>query len=273
MEFGEVVIGPPGSGKTTYISTSMQNLRRKSVAISLDPGNETHNFFDYSIRNHFVTREYMEKNSLGPNYALKEIMERFSQCAGEYLGPVIDKNRGCFFVFDFPGQIELFIASSSLVDILAFLTRKGISLVVVNLFDVVHFYDCFSRISSYVVATLSMMLIEAPQICVISKCDNIKRYDKGFDLEAVADVSMYYSEDVVSSTKFLSESVAFVESMSILKFQVLDMENCKTWLFLQLMIDEACGYAYENETEVQEMYKDIPSRHSIIDKYSFARST
>lgn len=273
MEFGEVVIGPPGSGKTTYIQKSMQNLRRKSIAISLDPGNETHDFFDYSIRKHFITREYMEKNGLGPNCALKEIMERFAQSAGEYLGPVIEQNKGSFFVFDFPGQIELFIASGSLAAILAFLARKGVSFVVVNLFDVVHFYDCFSRISSYVVATLSMMLLEAPQVCVISKCDNIKRYGESFDMETVADATMCYSEDAISGTKFLRESIAFVESMSILKFQVLDVENHETWLFLQLVLDEACGYAYENETEMQEMYKGLSSRHSIIDKYSIARGT
>lgn len=273
MDFGEVVIGPPGSGKTTYIIKSMQNLRRKSIAISLDPGNETCDFFGYSICKHFITKEYMEKTGLGPNYALKEIMVRFAQNVGEYLGPVIDQNKGCFFVFDFPGQIELFISSGLLADVLAFFTKKGISFVVVNLFDVVHFYDSFSRISSYVVATLSMMLIEAPQVCVISKCDNIKRYGKSFDLETIADVDMCYSEDVISSTKFLKESIAFVESMSILKFQVLDIENYETWLLLQLMLDEASGYAYENEIEVQEIYKGLPSRSSIIDKYNFSEST
>ncbi|KAL6511588.1 GPN-loop GTPase qqt1 [Orobanche gracilis] len=43
MGFGQVVIGPPGSGKTTYcngMSQFLQLFGRKVAVINLDPANE-----------------------------------------------------------------------------------------------------------------------------------------------------------------------------------------------------------------------------------------
>lgn len=265
MEFGEVVIGPPGSGKTTYIVKTKQKMSRKVVTINLDPGNETHNFFDYNIREHFVTRTYMEQKDVGPNNAVKEIMEAFSDGVNEYLGPVLDQSQGCFVIFDFPGQIEFFMSGGSLAKILRFLTQKGIVFVIVNLFDVLSFYGCFNRVSAYLVATLSMALLEAPQVCVISKCDNIEKYNDKIDLEAVACVDT--SQEDLGSCKFLAESMEFVTSMSLLKFQVLDMQNDDTWVYLRLVLDEVCGYTYEHEDEISKMCNNIPTAGQIFEKY------
>ena len=44
MVFGQVVIGPPGSGKTTYCQGMVQYLAalgRQVAVINLDPANET----------------------------------------------------------------------------------------------------------------------------------------------------------------------------------------------------------------------------------------
>lgn len=45
--FGQLVIGPPGAGKTTYCQKMMEfyaQLGRKACIVNLDPANENMNF-------------------------------------------------------------------------------------------------------------------------------------------------------------------------------------------------------------------------------------
>ena len=54
QKFGQIIIGAPGSGKTTYIK-SMKDFytkcNRKTMSINLDPANENdESFFDIDIK-------------------------------------------------------------------------------------------------------------------------------------------------------------------------------------------------------------------------------
>lgn len=49
--FGQVVVGPPGSGKTTYCDGMQQflgALGRDTAVVNLDPANETYEYVDYA---------------------------------------------------------------------------------------------------------------------------------------------------------------------------------------------------------------------------------
>ena len=71
MAFGQLIIGPPGSGKTTYCNGMQQYLQltgRKVAVINLDPANDALPY-DCSIDlADLVSLEaVMETHSLGPN--------------------------------------------------------------------------------------------------------------------------------------------------------------------------------------------------------------
>uniref|UniRef100_A0A670K9Q9 GPN-loop GTPase 3 n=1 Tax=Podarcis muralis TaxID=64176 RepID=A0A670K9Q9_PODMU len=94
--YAQLVMGPAGSGKSTYCSTIVQHceeLNRSVQVVNLDPAAE---HFDYDvmadIRELIEVDDVMEDDSLrfGPN--------------GGCLGHVEDD----YILFDCPGQIELY---------------------------------------------------------------------------------------------------------------------------------------------------------------------
>ncbi|KFG41462.1 putative ATP binding protein [Toxoplasma gondii p89] len=71
MWYGQLVIGPPGSGKSTYCNGMQQMLRalhRPHIVVNLDPAND---FLPYdcavNLRDLIDHKEVMEKHRLGPN--------------------------------------------------------------------------------------------------------------------------------------------------------------------------------------------------------------
>lgn len=77
--YGQLVLGPPGAGKTTYCSQMSRLLRklgRKVIIVNLDPANESMSYNpDIDIRKLIVLEEVMEQYNLGPNGALLYCME------------------------------------------------------------------------------------------------------------------------------------------------------------------------------------------------------
>ncbi|KAF8024643.1 hypothetical protein BT93_F1730 [Corymbia citriodora subsp. variegata] len=71
MVFGQVVIGPPGSGKTTYcngMSQFLQFIGRKVAVINLDPANDMLPYeCAVNIEELIKLSDVMMEHSLGPN--------------------------------------------------------------------------------------------------------------------------------------------------------------------------------------------------------------
>ncbi len=77
--FGQIVIGPPGAGKTTYCDAMSQFLRalgRRVSIVNLDPANELTPYqADVDVMDLVNLEEVMEQFRLGPNGALLYCME------------------------------------------------------------------------------------------------------------------------------------------------------------------------------------------------------
>ena len=70
--YGQLVIGPPGSGKTAYCHEISQLLKhvfgRKLAIVNLDPANENLPFTpDIDVKEAVTVEDVMELKNLGPN--------------------------------------------------------------------------------------------------------------------------------------------------------------------------------------------------------------
>uniref|UniRef100_A0ACD5VY27 Uncharacterized protein n=1 Tax=Avena sativa TaxID=4498 RepID=A0ACD5VY27_AVESA len=97
MVFGQVVIGPPGSGKTTYCNGMSQFLSligRKVAVINLDPANDALPYECVINIEHLIKlSDAMSEHSLGPNGGLvycMDYLEKNIDWLEEKLKPLID---------------------------------------------------------------------------------------------------------------------------------------------------------------------------------------
>jgi GTPase SAR1 family protein len=85
MPFAQLVIGPPGAGKSTYCNGMHQFLGaigRKCSVVNLDPANDKTSYpCALDVRDLVTLEEIMEEHKLGPNgatlYALEDLEENY----------------------------------------------------------------------------------------------------------------------------------------------------------------------------------------------------
>ncbi|ADM11731.1 putative ATP binding protein [Encephalitozoon intestinalis ATCC 50506] len=265
MKYAEIIIGPPGSGKSTYVMNKKTWLSHRSpYTINLDPGNSNSKEFDYSICSISSSSVYQEKHDVGPNMSTKCILEEFVTRIDEFFRENIE-DTDHYVLIDFPGQVEFFISSDIPNRIIRYLKRNGYSVVVLNLIDLVFFSNSHSLVSSYLISTLCLCLLESAQINIISKCDNWKSLEMEYPLEEIA--SLECLEEIPRKKKLYSEMISFVLNQGLLLYEILDYDNPDSVLNLQVGIDRASGLFFEDNYFDTEKITRIPSRDEVFSKY------
>ena len=128
MPFAQLVIGPPGSGKSTYcegMSQFMNAIERPVAVVNLDPANDHTNYeAALDVRELVSLDEVMETEDLGPNgavlYALEEVENNF-----EWLENGLKSLGDKYVIFDCPGQVELFTHHESLRNMFSRIQKFG----------------------------------------------------------------------------------------------------------------------------------------------------
>lgn len=114
MATAQLVMGPPGSGKSTYCNGMKQflsSLGRSVAVVNLDPANDSLPYdCDIDISELIKLEEVMERLQLGPNGGLIYCMEHLEK-NWEWL---INKLNGNYYLIDCPGQVELYTHHRSL---------------------------------------------------------------------------------------------------------------------------------------------------------------
>eukprot|EP00768_Dysnectes_brevis_P005795 gnl/Dysnectes_brevis/4338_a5779_844.p1 GENE.gnl/Dysnectes_brevis/4338_a5779_844~~gnl/Dysnectes_brevis/4338_a5779_844.p1 ORF type:complete len:305 (+),score=63.72 gnl/Dysnectes_brevis/4338_a5779_844:23-937(+) len=178
--FGLVVIGPPGSGKSTFcdaISKLYGALSRPHSIINLDPANEQFNYkCTVDVRDLISVEDVMEELELGPNGALlycMEFLEKNIQWLIDELSPLSNQ----FLIFDLPGQVELYTVHQSLCHILQKLQKKPLNLRLasVHLVDATFIHDPSRFISMATLALTQTIALQLPSINVLSKLDVVSQ--------------------------------------------------------------------------------------------------
>lgn len=128
MPFGQLIVGAPGSGKSTYcdgMHQFMSAIGRKCSVVNLDPANDHTGYrAALDIRSLVSLEEIMRLEDLGPNggvlYALEELEHNF-----DWLEAGLKSLGDDYILFDCPGQAELFTHHSSIRNIFLHLQKLG----------------------------------------------------------------------------------------------------------------------------------------------------
>ncbi|KAG5502101.1 hypothetical protein GH5_05046 [Leishmania sp. Ghana 2012 LV757] len=228
--FGELICGPPGSGKTTYCEGKRQFLSvydptRPVVLLNLDPANE--DVFPYpcdvDIRELVDHATVMQEEGLGPNGAymfgaavmqanvdwiiskVEEAVERRVQevVATEMHASAVGgkRLRAPYLLIDCPGQVEFYIDAQVMPTLIRALAKRlQCSLCTVHLVDAgIATRDLPTYVSSCVLSLTTMIDHELPHVNVLSKWDTLPAEvleDTGDDGATYLNASAMLSENM-----------------------------------------------------------------------------
>ncbi|RYO93499.1 hypothetical protein DL764_007992 [Monosporascus ibericus] len=261
MPFAQLVLGSPGAGKSTYcdgMHQFMGAIGRECSVVNLDPANDKTNYpCALDIRDLVTLEDIMADDRLGPNggvlYAFEELENNM-----EWLENGLKELEETYVLFDCPGQVELYTHHNSLRNIFFKIQKMGYraQLVVVHLSDSFCLTQPSLYISNLLLTLRAMLQMDLPHINVLTKIDKVASYDPlPFNLDFYTEVQdlsylqphLEEESPVLRSEKFgrLNEAIAnLVENFSLVRFEVLAVENKKSIMHLLRVIDRAGGYVF-----------------------------
>lgn len=144
VTYGQVIVGPPSSGKSTYVIKMKQyieTLKRKVVIVNLDPANEEELYkIDVDIKKLINVNDVMEINKIGPNASLIYCIDMLNENIEWLLKEIKDfQNKNYYFLFDCPGQIELYTHNESFKNVFQKLCDKDNNFSVKLLIKIINF--------------------------------------------------------------------------------------------------------------------------------------
>ncbi|CAF0983064.1 unnamed protein product [Rotaria sordida] len=191
--FGQIVVGPPGSGKTTYCA-AIQDYFNKFITdhssrhvyiVNLDAANVDMPYeCAIDLVDLITVDDVCDNLNLGPNGSLMyciEYIENNIDWLLKRLKILIDKHSLTlpppYILFDCPGQTELYTHHGSIHHIIEKLLKNlDLRLCCVNLIDS-YYCSNSSNFISALLTSLSMMLhLELPHVNILSKIDLIEIY-------------------------------------------------------------------------------------------------
>eukprot|EP00899_Mesostigma_viride_P010331 jgi/Mesvir1/1929/Mv22955-RA.1 len=259
MPFGQIVIGPPGSGKTTYCNGIQQFLElvgRKTAVINMDPANDHLPYkCTVNIEELVTHQDAMEEYSLGPNGGLLFCMDYVSanmDWLEKRLEPIKDDH---YLLFDFPGQVELFTLADSVKKIIQILVGKwDFRLCCVHLVDAHLLSNTSKYISALLLSLATMLHLELPHVNVLSKVDLLEQYGElAFNLDFYTDVlDLQYlvereAQNSAFSAKYRKLSAALcevVQDFGLVNFCTLNIQDKESVLSVMRVVDKANGCVF-----------------------------
>ncbi|CAO3638193.1 unnamed protein product [Cunninghamella echinulata] len=264
MPFGQVVVGPPGSGKTTYCWGAYQYLTamgRKVAIVNLNPANDHIPYpCAINVTDLITLDDTMNDLKLGPNGGIMFCVE-YLLTNMDWLLEKLDEIKDHYIIFDFPGQVELFTHHNAVKDILDRLEKHNFRLVAVHLVDAHYCTDPAKYISVLLLSLKTMVQLELPHVNILSKIDLIESYGKlRFNLQYYTDVmDLSYlleslNEDAFGSKfKKLNQALCeLIEDFSLVGFYTLCVEDKSSMTKIQQVIDKAGGFVFGGLTEGNE---------------------
>lgn len=189
MRYAQFVMGPAGSGKSTYCATMQRHAaddRRSVEIVNLDPAAEN---FSYQpivdIRDLIQLDDAMEDEELhyGPNggliFCLEFLLENSEWLREQLCGGSDNECDGDpdddYIIFDMPGQIELYTHLDTGRKLVKLLESWNFRLCGVFLVDSQFMTDGAKFLSGTMAALSVMANMEMPHVNVLSKMDLLSK--------------------------------------------------------------------------------------------------
>lgn len=279
--FGQLVVGPPGSGKSTYckfINDNLKQLGRNSKIINLDPANDCLSYKPaIDIAELINVQDVMTKFLLGPNGSMIhciEYLDKHFDWLADRIASVIKDDLNAYnearkanlasddptkhrpyLLFDCPGQSELYTHHTAMRSIIKKLTDKNaltdLRLVCLNLCDA-HYASDLGKYIGVLMNSLSTMLnLELPHINILSKVDLVEKYGKvRFNIDFYCEVlDLKYLIDGIDDDPFyekhkkLTKAIAdVIQDYSLVTFVPLNIKKAEDILKVLQLADKANGY-------------------------------
>lgn len=234
--YAQLVMGPAGSGKSTYCYTMVQHcetLNRSVQVVNLDPAAE---YFEYpvmaDIRELIHVDDVMEDETLkfGPNGGLVFCMEYFANNF-DWLESCLGHVEDDYILFDCPGQIELYTHLPVMKQLVDQLQQWEFRVCGVFLVDSQFMVESFKFLSGVLAALSAMVTLEIPQMNVMTKMDLLSKKAKK-EIEKYLDPDTYSliedSTGALTSSKFkkLTETICgLIDDYSMVRFLPFDRSD------------------------------------------------
>jgi len=281
MRYAQLVIGPAGSGKSTYCSTlatHAETIGRRVDVVNLDPAAEHFTYQPiFDVRDLIGVEDAMEDEELklGPNGGLVFCWEYLMSNtdwleeqinSGVEDGVEIDDD---YILFDCPGQIELYTHMKVVRQFVDLLQTWNFRVCGVFLIDSHFMVDGAKFLSGAMAALSAMVNLEIPHVNVLSKIDLLgkdarKQLDVFLEPDTLALTSISASESEAHKSVFdqkyaaLSESLGRVlDDYSLVKFVPLDITNEENISDLFLTIDNTIQYGEDLDVKIRDDF-DAP---------------
>nr|QBH74292.1 hypothetical protein [Thermobia domestica] len=264
MRYAQIVMGPAGSGKSTYCTTILQhaeNMKRTVNVINLDPAAE---YFDYQpmadIRELIHLDDAMEDEDLrfGPNGGLVFCMEYLLQNL-DWLEEQLGDDDDDYTIFDCPGQIELYTHMTVMKQLVDALQQWNFRVCGVFLIDSQFMVDSSKFLSGTMAALSVMVNLEIPHVNVLSKIDLLsKSAKKQLDNYLEPDPHNLLGEMETGSKwnqkyKNLTEAIGkLIDDYSLVRFYPLDIRDEENIGDLLLTVDNIIQFGEDADVKVRE---------------------
>nr|XP_023502935.1 GPN-loop GTPase 3 isoform X1 [Equus caballus] len=303
--YAQLVMGPAGSGKSTYCATMVQHceaLNRSVQVVNLDPAAEHFNYpvmagtrviaenktdttpavmdllagersnKQNDIRELIEVDDVMEDGSLrfGPNGGLVFCMEYFANNF-DWLENCLGHVEDDYILFDCPGQIELYTHLPVMKQLVQQLEQWEFRVCGVFLVDSQFMVESFKFISGILAALSAMISLEVPQVNIMTKMDLLSKKAKK-EIEKFLDPDMYSllddSTSDLRSKKFkkLTKAICgLIDDYSMVRFLPYDQSDEESMNIVLQHIDFAIQYGEDLEFKEPKEHEDEST--SMFDEY------
>lgn len=254
--FGQVVIGPPGSGKSSYCRAMKEfctTLGRKVAVVNMDPANDVLPYeASVDIAALVQLQDVMHSLGLGPNGGLVYCME-YLEAHLDWLMGQLEPFRDHYLLIDCPGQVELYTHHRSVRNIVNHLQAANFRVSATHLVDSHYCSDPAQFISVLLTSLCTMLQVELPQVNVLSKVDLVESCGQlHFGLDFYTDVlDLTYLAGVLSDDpimrryKKLNEALAgIIEDYSLVSFVPLNIQEKESVWSVLKACDKCNGYVF-----------------------------